>query len=90
MQVIELATIVLCIYAIPASILIFFHYRGKQAFEIEEYRQMCISNRQGNKPQDWWQQLLIELAKNPDAIEKLKKLFPDGVAESTISQFMRK
>lgn len=90
MQVIELATIVMCVYALPVSVLIFFYYRGRQAFEIEEYRQMCITNRQGSKPQDWWQQLLIELAKNPEAIDKLKKVLPEGFAEGTIGQLLRK
>lgn len=90
MQVIELATIALCIYVIPVSILIYFYYHGQQALQVEEYRQSCITNRQYSKPQEWWQQMLIELAKNPEAIDKLKAILPEGLAESTISQFMRK
>lgn len=42
--------------------------------EIETLKEQGRQYRQNTKPKEWWQEVAIELAKNPDALDKILAL----------------
>lgn len=63
-----------------------FVYRGKITRELEEYRQMQISQRQMSRPKEWWQEVIVELAKHPEILSKVIGIIPQGILQNVAGQ----
>lgn len=89
-QMVMAVLIVLGVYSIPISIFIHHYFSGAQAMELERLRQESISNRQLMRPKEWWQDLLVEVVKRPELLEKVKAILPGSLVETFLAQAMKR
>lgn len=81
-------TIISTVWSLVAAGWLYLHfvYSSKIDRELEEYRQMQISQRQQTRPKEWWQEVVVELAKHPEVLDKVIGLVPKGIVQDIAGQ----
>ena len=75
-----------------SSVYLYLRWQSATSRELEEFRQLKISERAQNRPREWWQEAIVNLTANPAVIEKLLPLaekFLPNVNVSTILQALQ-
>lgn len=75
--------------AIAGTYLILQHKYRHDA-EIEEYRQMKISERRMQAPREWWQDAIVNATQNPEVMRQLLPMIPEGLLSGVLQNLGRK
>lgn len=82
--------LILCVYSIPLTVLIHHYFTGAQAMEVERLRQESISLRKNQKPNEWWQDVLVSISKDPTMFDKFMSIMPKSITDQISSLVMKR
>lgn len=75
--------------AIAGTHLILTH-KYRHDTEIEEYRQLKISERKAQAPREWWQEAIVNATQNPEVMKQLLPMIPEGLLSGVLQNLGRK
>lgn len=85
MDLITGVVIVGTVWSIIAGAGLYVYYTAITSRQLEEFKQENITLRAQNRPKEWWQELLLEISKHPEYLDKL----PGIVSNPAILQAMQ-
>lgn len=73
-----------------SSVYLYLRYQAVTSRELEEYRQMKISERAQNRPKEWWQEVFVNLSNQPGMVDKLLPLIGNVNLQTLLQNFLQK
>lgn len=76
------------IWSIIGGAYVILTYKHRYDAELEEFRQSKISERASSKPQEWWQQVIVNLTNNPEVVKSLLPLVNNATLQPILQNLM--
>lgn len=90
MEIIDGIVIISVTWSLVAGGYLYLQKWSMMSREIETLREEGRQFRQANAPRDWWQEIAVEIAKNPDTLDKILSLVTNPEMAKFFSQYKMK
>lgn len=89
MELPEVVLVLGSIWSVIGGAYLLYQVKSRHDTELEEYRQLKISERRMAAPKEWWQEVVVNLSQNPEIISKLLPMVPPNLVEQALANLRK-